>query len=162
MIVEASIDGETLRVDSEGEIVKLIARIMSDLKSELPAAVGIDPGTTASMHVFDVSNEAQMPPYAENSIRVGVNKATGYGGIVWWGPEVDGQPNEHYWVTDNDSPPDFDPRVTSDQCFPLWYDRRSAIAVTDVEQALWEFCTSKGMRPTAVRWVPADPSGQRL
>lgn len=162
MIVEVSLNGETWRVSSEDEIRKLISHVIAELESERPAAVGIDPGTTASMHVFDVSNEADLPPYAENSLRIGVNRATGYGGLTWWGPELDGQPNEPYWVTDNDSPPNSDPRVTSDQCFPLWYDRISTIAVEDVAKAMMEFCSGKGARPATVKWARADASGQRL
>ncbi|MFF4755669.1 Imm1 family immunity protein [Streptomyces sp. NPDC002514] len=93
---------------------------------------------------------------------VGVNRKTGYGGMIWWGEEIPEDPDQFYWVSCNENPPSFDPRVTADPGYPLWYDRKNVVPVEDIETALNEFCFNRGRRPTAVGWEPSTANGQPL
>jgi Immunity protein Imm1 len=97
-----------------------------------------------------------------------VNTETGYGGLTWFvtqdravaaGDEI----ADHVWVTDNPSPPGFDPRVVSELHYPVFYHPNSTIPAAQVQAALEEFCrTSTGDRPECVRWVHGTVSGERL
>ncbi|MBF6169749.1 hypothetical protein IU486_34305 [Streptomyces gardneri] len=106
--------------------------------------------------------------WPDNFLHVGVNCATGYGGLIWYvSPDRAGKSGDETsqwcWVSDNPTPPDFDPRVLSDPGCPLFFDRRSALPVTRVRQALEEFCRmGTGDRPECVRWVRGEINGERL
>lgn len=162
MIVEFWLNGEMRRVSQRDEIESAITRVMSELEAEREVPVGFDPGTTATFHAFDIPAGSEVPQVAENALVVGVNRATGYGGLTWWGEEVPENPDQLYWVTKNETPPSFDPRVTADPCYPLWYDKRNVIPLEEVRAAIEQFCFTGGKRPTIVSWDPSTVNGQRL
>ncbi|GGV87569.1 hypothetical protein GCM10010294_69600 [Streptomyces griseoloalbus] len=146
MIVEFWINGQMGRASTPGEVEIAISRTLTELESERKVPVGFDPGTTASFHVFDLPAGAAVP----NSLTVGINRTTGYGGMIWWGEQIPEHPEQFYWVTRSGQPPDVDPRVTADPCFPLWYDKRNVVPMQKVKDALEEFCFNLGRRPAAV------------
>ncbi|MFF1511919.1 Imm1 family immunity protein [Streptomyces sp. NPDC058326] len=162
MIIEFWIDGEMNRVSGRHEVEVAVDRVINELEAEREVPIGFYPGTIASFHVFDIPEGAEVPEVAENSLIVGVNRTTGYGGMIWWGEEIPEDPNQFYWVTRNEDPPSVDPRVTADPGHPLWYDRRNVVPLTDIKSALVEFCFSGGKRPVSVEWEPSTANGQRL
>ncbi|GAA4490662.1 hypothetical protein GCM10023191_023160 [Actinoallomurus oryzae] len=105
--------------------------------------------------------------WPDNYLRVGVNSATGYGGLVWYvspkRAQASGDEKSQWcWVSDNPTPPDFDPQVLSDPGSPLCYDRRSALPVPRVREALEEFCrTGTGDRPECINWLRGEINGER-
>ncbi|MCM4081124.1 Imm1 family immunity protein [Paractinoplanes hotanensis] len=106
--------------------------------------------------------------WLDNVLQVGVNPATGYGGLTWHvtpaRADRSGDAKDAYcWVTDNPDPPETDPVVLSDPGAPVCYDRRSTLPIADIRAALEEFCRSgTGDRPQSVRWVRGDLNGERL
>ena len=106
--------------------------------------------------------------WPDNYLRVGVNSVTGYGGLVWYvspkraeasAREID----QFCWVSDNPTPPDFDPQVLSDPGSPLCYDKRSALPLSCMREALEEFCRiGTGDRPECISWVHGEINGERL
>ncbi|MGW1813048.1 Imm1 family immunity protein [Streptomyces sp. NPDC002125] len=162
MIFEVWIGGERNRVSDQCEVRRLIERALSELESERDVPIGFHAGTIASFHVFDVPAGSELPRFADNALTVGVNLATGYGGFTWWGEEVVENPDQEHWVSRNPNPPSFDPRVTADPGYPLWYDKRNVIPVEKVAAVIEEFCFNKGRRPSLVEWEPGTVNGQRL
>lgn len=150
------------RAATRHDVKSAIARALAELESEREVPIGFDPGTTASFHVFDIPTDAEIPKTAENSLTVGVNRATGYGGMVWWGEQYLEDTGHLSWVSKSENPPTFDPRVTADPCYPLWYDKQNVVPIQKVHEALEEFCFTGGKRPTAVEWEPSTVNGQRL
>ncbi|MEU3984139.1 Imm1 family immunity protein [Streptomyces sp. NPDC026672] len=162
MIVEFWINGEMKRTSAPQEVKIAIDRALNELESEREVPLGFDAGSIASFHVFDLPEGTEVPAVAENSLIVGVNRDSGYGGMIWWGEEIPEDPDQFYWVSHNETPPSFDPRVTSDPGYPLWYERCNVVPVDRVEAALKEFCFNQGKRPTVVDWEPSTANGQRL
>ncbi|MEU4681093.1 Imm1 family immunity protein [Micromonospora sp. NPDC023737] len=105
--------------------------------------------------------------WPDNYLHVSVNSSTGYGGLVWYvSPQRAARDRDEVsqwcWVSDNPTPPDFDPRVLSDPGSPLCYDRRSVLPVAQVRTAVEEFCrTGTGGRPECIRWVRGEINGER-
>jgi hypothetical protein len=95
--------------------------------------------------------------FPDNVLQIGVNRETGYGGLVWsasQGRAGKDYVSEYIWVTDNPSPPDFDPRVVSDPRVPYFFDPRSVLPLDQILAALEEFCSLEtGDRPECVQWV---------
>ncbi|MFC8593247.1 Imm1 family immunity protein [Streptomyces atroolivaceus] len=162
MIVEVWIGAERNRVSDQHEVRKLIKRAMNELESERDVPIGFHAGTIASFHVFDVPAGREIPRFADNALTVGVNLATGYGGITWWGEEIPENPDQVHWVSRNQDPPNFDPRVTADPGYPLWYEKRNVIHAEQVASVIEEFCFNKGRRPSLIKWEPSTVNGQRL
>lgn len=162
MIIECWIDGEMRRVSARCEVEAAISKALNELYSEGKASVGIDPGSIATFHVFDVLAESDLPDRAENSLTVGVNRRTGFGGMIWWGEEIRENPAQFHWVSKSENPPGFDPRVIADPGQPLWYDKQSCVSLKEVELALKEFCFNAGKQPTVVKWEPSTANGERL
>ncbi|MDX2850982.1 Imm1 family immunity protein [Streptomyces sp. PA03-3a] len=162
MIVEFWINGVMGRVSEPRDVEIAISRALNELESEREVAVGFDAGSVAAFHVFNLPAGAEIPAVAENSLMLGVNRQTGYGGMIWWGEEDPDAPDQFYWVSHNENPPSFDPRVTADPGYPLWYERRNVVTVDVIEAALTEFCVNHGKRPTVVGWEPSTANGQPL
>jgi hypothetical protein len=105
--------------------------------------------------------------WPDNHLQVGVNPATGYGGLVWYvspdrAERLGDEELQYAWVTDNPNPPEDDPLVVSDPCVPMCFDRRSTLPIEDIRAALEEFCrTGTGDRPESVGWVHGDINGYR-
>ena len=104
--------------------------------------------------------------WPDNYLHVAANISTGYGGLVWF--VADRHPRrggvfDHVWVSDNPSPPDFDPQVISDPGEPRLHDPRSVLPLPRVRAAVEEFCrTGTGMRPESIGLVRGHMSGHRL
>ncbi|MFE1963256.1 Imm1 family immunity protein [Streptomyces sp. NPDC059479] len=162
MILEFWINGEMKRTSEWSEVEVAIGRVPAELESERAVPVGFDAGSIAAFHFFDIPAGSEVPRTAENALHVGLNRTTGYGGMTWWGEKIPESPNQFYWVTKSNNPPSFDPRVTADPGYPLWYDKQNVIPVDEVEAALKEFCLNKGKRPTVVEWEPGTVNGQSL
>ncbi|MEU2502994.1 Imm1 family immunity protein [Streptomyces pseudogriseolus] len=162
MIIEFWINGEMKRVSKPQEVEIAIYRALNELESEREVPVGFDPGSTGAFHVFDLPEEGEVPAVADNSLTVGVNRETGYGGLIWWGEEIPEDPDQFYWVSHNSNPPSFDPRVTADPGYPLWFNQQNVVSLEKVEAALREFCFNQGKRPTVVDWEPSTVNGQPL
>ncbi|MFJ8746515.1 Imm1 family immunity protein [Embleya sp. NPDC127516] len=66
-------------------------------------------------------------------------------------------------MSDNPEPPDLDPRVVSDPCYPLFHDPSSALPIPRIRAALEEFCRAgTGERPECIDWVVGGMNGQRF
>jgi hypothetical protein len=161
MILEFWIGHEMKRTSEWSEVETAIGRVLTELKSEGKGG-GLSPGTVGAFHFFDLPEGSEVPKFAGNSIRLGVNRTTGYGGMTWWGEQMPEDPTQFFWMTKGKNPPSFDPRVTADPGFPKWYDRRNVIPIDEVEAALREFCSNKGKRPTVVDWEPSTANGQPI
>ncbi|MEU3401781.1 Imm1 family immunity protein [Streptomyces filamentosus] len=162
MILEFRISGEVHHISEGIDIVKAIERTLQELEAEREVPVGFFPGTTASFHVFNIPAGSEVPRSAENSLVVGINRDTGYGGMTWAGEEIPEDPDQIWWILSNENPPQRDPRVIADQGYPLWYDKRNVLPLDAVKKALEEFCFGNGKRPQSVQWEPGTVNGQRL
>ncbi|GAA2580535.1 hypothetical protein GCM10010435_67300 [Winogradskya consettensis] len=98
-------------------------------------------------------------------LRVAVNNATGYGGLIWTLDAADprhGGIFDHCWISDNPAPPASDPRVIADPGLPRFHDPRSTLRSGHIRAAVEEFCRSEaGERPESVRWTLGDLDGRR-
>ncbi|WP_369384102.1 Imm1 family immunity protein [Streptomyces sp. cg36] len=151
------------------EKLGLINEIMENMKSEDLGAPGISAGESACLMFADRRHTADtFDWWPDNYLRVSVNAATGYGGLTWFvsaerADERKDEISQSVWVSDNPTPPDFDPRVVSDPGFPLFYDAQSTLPATQVRAALEEFCRAEtGERPACINWVPGEMNGSRL
>ncbi|MFE2046616.1 Imm1 family immunity protein [Streptomyces sp. NPDC059477] len=151
-----------IRVSTVQEVEIAIGRALNELESERKVPLGFNAGSTGAFHVFDLPEGEKAPAVAESSLIVGVNRETGYGGMIWWGEVIAEDPDQFYWMSRGKNPPSFDPRVTADAGYPLWYQPRNVVPLERVEAALKEFCFNQGMRPTAVDWEPSTANGQPL
>ncbi|MGW2647851.1 Imm1 family immunity protein [Streptomyces sp. NPDC001393] len=148
------------------EMSDLIEQVIREQQCVIPG-VGIGDGV-----VFMFASErhaAQTRGWRpDNHLHVGVNSSTGYGGLVWYvspkrADESGDEISQWCWVSDNPTPPEFDPQVLSDPGSPLCYDPRSTLPVTQVRAALEEFCrTGTGDRPECINWVRGEINGERL
>jgi hypothetical protein len=143
------------------ETATLIARVLQGPPSSIPEPVTFS--FADRRHTADTRGW-----WPDNLLQVGVNPATGYGGLIWHvspdRAERSGTERDLYsWVTDNPQPPTTDPLVVSDAGAPRCYDPRSTLPLADIRTALEEFCRSgTGDRPESVRWVHGDLNGERL
>jgi hypothetical protein len=147
------------------EMTGLVATVLSGQKPSIPG-IGTDYPVTFSFaerrHTADTRDW-----WPDNVLHVGVNSATGYGGLVWYvspdrAARSGDETSRHCWVSDNPRPPGFDPQVLSDPGAPLCFDPRSTLPITDVRTALEEFCRAgTGDRPEHVRWVLGEINGER-
>ncbi|MER8100437.1 Imm1 family immunity protein [Kitasatospora sp. NPDC094016] len=164
MILNAVINREWHYAESWAEMESLIDEVINSLELETFDPYWT-PGDDACFMFSDRrhSNDTSMP---NNFLRIAVNSKTGFGGLIWFvgasHPAV-GWVYDHTWVSDNQNPPDFDPRVISDPGEPRFHNRRSAIPLPDVRNAVEEFCrTGTGDRPDCIHWVPGHANGYRL
>jgi hypothetical protein len=169
MILEAVIRGEYRYAERWSQMAGLIDEVMTNLAVEGPTSPWIVPGENACfMFVESRRPDPHRAPWPDNYLTVAVNTLTGYGGLTWFFSAervvtVDDGIAAHVWVTDNPEPPNFDPRVVSDPCYPTFYRPSSTIPADQVRAALEEFCrTGTGDRPNCVSWVHGEMSGRRL
>ncbi|MFG2615801.1 Imm1 family immunity protein [Streptomyces anulatus] len=162
MIVEFWIGGKKNLAYDQREIHEAIVRTLEELESERKVPVGFHAGTIAAFHVYDIPVGAGFPEFADNALTVGINKATGFGGMTWWGEQIPEHPDQAHWVSRNRNPPDFDPRVTADPGHPLWFDRKNVLPIKEVASAIEEFCFNGGRRPACIEWEPSTVNGRRL
>jgi hypothetical protein len=169
VILEAFIHGEQRYAQTWPQMTELIDEVMTNLATEDPDSPWIVAGEVASfMFVGRRRADPHRPPWPDNYLAVAVNTKTGYGALTWFVNEpralvTDDEIASHVWVTDNPSPPSFDPRVVGDPGIPVFYHPTSTIPAAQIRTALEEFCrTGTGDRPGSVAWVHGEPSGRRL
>jgi hypothetical protein len=166
MILNVDIHGKREYAETEKEVNALIAEAVENLPFERADSPWVDPGEDAWFMWADRRLEEGERP--DNHLRVAVNSSTGYGALVWFfnaerAERVNDSISNSIWVSDNPTPPDFDPRVVADPGFPLFHDPRSTIPISEVRRALQEFCVVKtGDRPACIEWVEAEMNGTRL
>jgi hypothetical protein len=103
----------------------------------------------------------------DNYLHVRMNSFTGYGGLIWHvmgerARATGAEDDQWCWASDNPTPPSFDPLVLSDPGGPLSFDPRSTLPAAQIRAAMEEFSrTATGERPTCVRWVHGQMSGER-
>ncbi|MFF4189316.1 Imm1 family immunity protein [Streptomyces sp. NPDC001691] len=125
-------------------------------EAEIPA--GVDP--------------AWWEGYPDNSLLVTINFKNGYGGLAWMvnagrAEQINKKTNSDMadwpWVSDSQSPPDFDPEILIDPEGPSYHDIRNALPGSQVRAAIEEFCrTGTGERPTCIQWVKGQETGERI
>ncbi|MFI0242277.1 Imm1 family immunity protein [Streptomyces sp. NPDC016845] len=162
MIVELWVDGEMRRVSTQEDAEKAINEALTAIHPDDEVEAGIEPNSIATLHVYNVAEETNLPERPENSLTIGVNRRTGFGGMTWWGEEIPEDPTQFHWVSATDSPPELDPRVIADPWHPLWYGKYNCIPMKKVEMAVAEFWRSGGKRPTIVNWEPSTANGESL
>ncbi|MFI1200624.1 Imm1 family immunity protein [Streptomyces sp. NPDC020883] len=169
MILNAVIHGTYHYAENWREMSDLITEVTENLKSEDPGALGISPGDLACfMFASERHTSDTFSWWPDNFLHVAVNASTGYGGLTWnlsaeRAAKAQDEMSNHVWVTDNSTPPDFDPRVVSDPGYPLFYSPSSTLPVSQIRAALEEFYRAgTGNRPECVSWVRGELNGQRL
>lgn len=96
---------------------------------------------------------------------VAANELSGYGALTWCTngrPPRQGGIYDYAWISDNPNPPESDSRLVSETYHPRFYDRASAIPLTQVRAAIEEYCRSgTGERPECVNWTTGEIDGRR-
>ncbi|MEU6380315.1 Imm1 family immunity protein [Streptomyces sp. NPDC046909] len=169
MILNAVIHGTYYYAETWPEMSVLIAEVMENLGSEESDGQWVSPGEQACFMFADGRHASDVNTWwPDNYLYVSMNRSTGYGGFTWFvgaerAEEANDGISDHVWVSDNSSPPEFDPRVVSDPGFPLFYHPRSVIPASQVHIVLEEFCRrGTGDRPESVSWVCGETNGRRL
>ncbi|MFJ8435374.1 Imm1 family immunity protein [Kitasatospora sp. NPDC094019] len=121
------------------------------------------PGSMASFAFF-----AERENVADCRLYLSANQSLGYGAIVW---EVDGNSERcrsggiytSTWISDNPTPPDFDPKLVADTGYPRYHAPESALPLEMIRSAVLEFCESPtGERPSCIQWTEGFSDGQRF
>jgi hypothetical protein len=143
---------------------RIITDVLEGLEPEILDPV-YSPGEDAWFMISDRRHN-DTDRVAGNYLRVGVNVATGYGGLIWCLDRADPEEDAirgHVWVSDNPNPPDHDPRVVADPGYPLFHEPRSVFPVVQVRSALEEYCrVGTGDRPECINWARGELNGRRL
>lgn len=166
MILNVRIGAEYYHAETWPDMFDLIDLVICEQRFSIPGVGVGDPVSFSFAHERRTAETRGWWP--DNYLRAGVNASTGYGGLVWYvspkraeasGDEV----SQWCWVSDNQFPPGFDPKVFSDPGSPLCYDPRSTLPVSQVRSALEEFCRfGTGNRPECINWVHGEINGERL
>ncbi|MET7395175.1 Imm1 family immunity protein [Dactylosporangium sp. NPDC005572] len=166
MIVNVKFDFEWIHAESADEIHALISTIFRSLRSErLVDGRHWAPGDVASFMISDKVHD-HLTDVPDNLLLVAVNNDTGFGALIWCVRETHPAPSKvrrHIWVSDNPSPPAFDPRVVADPGEGAFHDRRNVLPVAKVREVVEEFCrVGTGDRPESINWVCGGLDGVRL
>lgn len=159
MILNAYFRDQWHNAESTKEISSLIDELIAGLTHEHAVSNNVVHHGTDAVLCFAgerFEHRLRMAKGAIGHLQVAVNKATGYGALMWcWS-------DSQVWVSDNPEPPDFDTRVISDPGYPLFHDPASTLPIKQFQEALEEFCYSgTGERPTSICWVRSDICGRR-
>ncbi|MFF1908294.1 Imm1 family immunity protein [Kitasatospora sp. NPDC058218] len=121
------------------------------------------PGSMASFAFFTANSDI-----SDSRLYLSANQSLGYGAIVW---EVDGNSERcrtggiyaSTWISDNPTPPDFDPKLVAETGYPRYHVRESILPLEAIRRAVLEFCESPtGERPTCIQWAEGFSDGQRF
>ncbi|GAA4608891.1 hypothetical protein BJY16_007062 [Actinoplanes octamycinicus] len=169
MVLEVVIGHEHWCGETPSAVLSLVSDLLEGLTSEetgRPMVLGaqsVRPAfAVAHLSWADRCHAGGGTEFASNQLSVAVNRATGYGALIW-SVDADLFPGrggiyDDIWVSDNPEPPAFDTRVLADPDVAegRWHDPRSTLPLDQVRAALEEFCrTGTGDRPRSVNWVPA-------
>lgn len=166
MILNAVIHGRYHYAESLPGVAELIVEVMENLRSESRDSQWVIPGEVATFMFAEGRHSGGVRDWwPDNTLQVSVNSTTGYGGLVWFATQERASRDEvaeYIWVSDNPSPPDFDPRVVADPGVPQFFDPKSTLPVVHVRAALEEFCrVGTGDRPECIKWVHGEMNGRR-
>ncbi|MFG2356829.1 Imm1 family immunity protein [Streptomyces sp. NPDC048521] len=161
--------GDYLYAEGQPEISAVIDRVMSTMRGERTDVNWISAGDDAIFSFADSRHTNDtFDWWPDNYLHVAANPTSGYGALIWY---VDAERAErakdgisdYTWVSDNENPPAFDPRVVRDPAIPEFHDPRSTIPIPLVRKAVEEFCgTATGDRPRCVHWVRSSSRGERI
>lgn len=162
MILTVLIGHERRHAEGWPQMSSLIYDVLENLKGERTEVVdGIAYDLVGSVAEFSFADRGA--DHATNSLTVAVNRATGYGALVWCVNLLYPKKGGIYgriWVSDNPQPPEFDTRVASDPWASEFRDPRSTLPLPRIRAALEEFCrTGTGDRPQSIDWVEAVTFG---
>ncbi|MEG3629692.1 Imm1 family immunity protein [Streptomyces poriticola] len=165
MILSVGIGGAWRYAGTSEEKSRLVGEVMESLEGEAGEGRDWSPGQDAWLSLAEERHSGDNP-VADNFLRLAVNRATGFGALIWFvaddSPRLGGV-YEQVWVSDNPEPPGADPRVVSDPGYPLFHDSSSALPLARVRAAVEEFWRiGTGDRPECIDWVPGHMNGQRL
>ncbi|MFF4755668.1 Imm1 family immunity protein [Streptomyces sp. NPDC002514] len=126
-------------------------------------------GSYFNAHVQVVTGETED---VDNLLAIGLDYDSGYGALSWHCTgkieervnSVAGADMANYvWVSWNPVPPEVDPEIVSDPWSPSYFNRVSAIPLSDVRSAVEEYYREgSGFRPSAVQWVKGNFTGELL
>ncbi|MFF7458669.1 Imm1 family immunity protein [Kitasatospora sp. NPDC008115] len=153
MVLTVLINSEEHHATDEAGAERIISKVMESL----------DYGGIAWLSIDKQIREEGV--YADNTLKVVINRSTGYGGLVWHVgtayPEQGGI-YSHTWISDNPEPPTTDPMLLSDPWHPVSMEPASALPLTKVREVLGEFCRAgTGDRPACISWVKGKMNGER-
>ncbi|MDH6554957.1 hypothetical protein M2160_009330 [Streptomyces sp. SAI-117] len=106
-------------------------------------------------------------------LEVSANLEHGLGGVVWFAGWNDARRfkqnpedqqddlGDHFWLSDSENPPNFDPEVMSDHYSPLYFDPQCVLPIAEIRKVVEEYCRIEGNRPTGIKWVPGTQGGSR-
>ncbi|ASU79387.1 hypothetical protein CDG81_15060 [Actinopolyspora erythraea] len=125
----------------------------------------LDYGNPHTPGWLQVGRDVATGEPGEYQLRIAADPGSGYAALLWF-RNVD--PTEHpddslaqqLWVTFNSSPPLEDPHLASDYDTDRHHDRFTAIPIEQAREAVREFCSTGGKRPTSVFWVAGDYYGR--
>jgi hypothetical protein len=166
VILNAVIHNRYYYAEGWPERSALIAEVMENLQFEQNDLPWIGSGEIASFMFADRRHsESVRDWWPDNTLQIAVNRQTGYGGLVWFATQERVKKDDtsaYIWVSNNVTPPEFDPRVVSDPGVPHFFDRRSVLPVSQIKVALEEFCwLGTGDRPECIEWVRGEMNGRR-
>ena len=146
MILSATIHGEYRHCATAEQTRAVIIEIMTTLDGGNPWQ-DTEWGETAALYFADQPLTAETfaePPFTWNATHelvVAVNRNTGFGTLRW----------DTEFMSSNPNPPG-DPAVVGDPCVPYWYHPRYAIPLSQLEDAIRQFCIRQGARPEGITW----------
>ncbi|MFE3488711.1 MULTISPECIES: Imm1 family immunity protein [Streptomyces] len=155
-----------LAVHFHGELRSVASQ--SEIPSLMDEILGGDPTYASATWMVLGSGEASNPI---SFLEFRANPDTGFGGVVWFAGDQDlgsvqnpteRKLRENFWVSESESPPDFDPDILSDPHVPSFFDSRGAIPIATLRDVVNEYCELFGGRPGGVKWVAGNQNGTRL
>ncbi|NUT37324.1 MAG: hypothetical protein HOV79_30120 [Hamadaea sp.] len=166
MILNAIIHREWKYAETSAEMAVLVTQVMEDLRHEGVVTIGgLDyptAGETARL-AFSENRHSGEYDWPAKELVVAVNTETGYGALTWRsvGTVAGGDLVHETWVSENPEPPEADPRVVADPHVPTFHDRRNALPLMRIREALEEYCrVGTGDRPRNIAWT--RPVNQRV
>ncbi|MFB7496357.1 Imm1 family immunity protein [Streptomyces sp. NPDC056161] len=108
----------------------------------------------------------------DNVLSIGLDYDSGYGALIWHCTDgvaeqiktfASADVAEYVWVSWNPAPPAVDPQIVSDPWCPSFFNRVSAIPLSDVRSAVEAYYReSTGYRPSTLQWVKGNFTGELL
>lgn len=128
----------------------------------------VDTERVASFQALDVATGKTETP--DNVLTIGIDYPSGYGAILWYcvgaiservaeslGKDI----ADNVWVSCNPDPPETDPQVVCDPWCPSYFNRISALPLSEVRSVVEEyFREGTGFRPTQIYWAKGYYTGE--
>ncbi|MCX4094583.1 Imm1 family immunity protein [Nocardia sp. alder85J] len=164
MILSAAIHGEIQYAENPDEMAALIDEVIENLQPEDPDYQGVSAGEIAALSFGEQRAQRGLRNLRpDNILLVSVNVRSGFGGLTWHSARKPDGISEYLWLSDNPSPPEFDPRVVLDPHVPSFFDPKCTFPSERIREVLEEYCRAgTGDRPECISWVRGRISGKRL